>query len=80
MDDAQILAEIAPVFSLVHWSFSDRKWVERGRFDSVVAAFEATKTLVAGYYRVDDTNYARGDIFYTGKDFSLYSRVPRAMK
>jgi hypothetical protein len=80
MDDAQILAEKAPAFSLVNWSFSDRKWMERGRFDSPVAAFEAAKLLVGGYYRIDDTNYARGDVFYTGKDSSLYPRGPRNVK
>lgn len=80
MDDAQVLAEKAPAFSLANWSFSDRKWVERGRFESAVAAFEAAKELVGGYYRIDDTNYARGDVFYTGKEPSLHPRGPRGIK
>lgn len=69
-----------PIFSLVNWSFSDRKWMERGRFDSAVAAFEASKLLAGGYYRIDDTNYARGEVFYTGKSPSLYSPYPKSVK
>jgi hypothetical protein len=73
-------AVLAPAFRLVEWSFSDRKWMERGQFLSVVQAFDATKTMKGGYYRIDDTNYARGEIFYTGKDATLYSRAPRNVK
>ena len=80
MDDAQILSEKALAFSLVNWSFSERKWMERGRFDSAVAAFEAAKLLTGGYYRIDDTTYARGDVFYTGKEPSLHPRGPRNVK
>lgn len=80
MDEAVV--SVIPVlsFSLVEWSFSDRKWMERGQFASAPEAFEATKMFRAGYYRIDDTNYARGEIFYTGKDSSLYPRMPRGLK
>jgi hypothetical protein len=80
MDDVQVLAEKAPAFRLVNWSFSDRKWMERGRFETPVTAFEATKLLAGGYYRIDDTNYARGDVFYKGEDSSFYPRGPRNVK
>lgn len=67
-------------FDLVEWSFSDRKWMSRGRFETAAAAFEATKTMSGGYYRIDDTNYARGEVFYTGRSPSLYSAYPRNVK
>jgi hypothetical protein len=71
---------VEPSFDLVNWSFSDRKWMSRGRFETVVAAFDATKVLVGGYYRIDDTNYSRGEVFYTGKSPSLYSPYPESLK
>ena len=66
----------SPVFVLRNWSFSDRKWMERGRFDSASEAVEFTKTLVGGYYRIDDTNYGIGEIFFTGSGATLYPRNP----
>jgi hypothetical protein len=71
---------VEPSFDLVEWSFSDRKWVSRGRYVSKVEAFDATKIMAGGYYRIDDTNYARGEVFYTGKSPSLYSRAPFTVK
>lgn len=68
-----------PTFNLVGWSFSERKWVNHGVFASVVSAVEATQTLAGGYYRVDDTDH-RGEVFYTGRDSSLYPRSPKITK
>jgi hypothetical protein len=69
----------SPVFNLVEWSFSDRKWMARGEYVSKVEAFDATKVMTGGYYRIDDS-YARGEVFYTGKDATLFPRAPFAVK